>query len=98
MIRQVLRPFRGNDIRTALRTLIANYPTHGRFLQFCFLKLPARHANAVTRGTQKNRCEHRQAAGSARFKARDEASQGEKNAKVGIQSFGPKPQHRMRKM
>jgi len=24
--------------------------------------------------------------------------QGEINAKVGIQSFGPKPQHRMRKM
>ena len=42
--------------------------------------------------------EHRQVAGFARFKARDEASQGEKNAKVGIQSFGPKPQHRMRKM
>jgi len=50
--RQMLRPFRGNDIRSALRTLIDSYSGHGRFLRLCFLKLSARHGNAVTSGAK----------------------------------------------
>jgi hypothetical protein len=37
IIRQMLGPFRGNDIRTALRTLIDQYSSHGRFLPFAFI-------------------------------------------------------------
>jgi len=48
--RQMLRPFRGNDIRSALRTLIDSYSSHRRFLHLCFLKLSARQGNAVTSG------------------------------------------------
>jgi hypothetical protein len=36
IIRQMLRPFRRNDIRTTLRTLIDRHFTHGRFLHFRF--------------------------------------------------------------
>ena len=42
IIRQVLRPFRGNDIRTALRTLIDRYSSHGRFLPVVASVLPAK--------------------------------------------------------
>ena len=38
-IRQMLRPFRCNDIRPALRTLFDNYPSHGHFLHFCFFEI-----------------------------------------------------------
>jgi hypothetical protein len=65
VIRQMLRPFRSNNIRLALRTLVNNYPSHERFLHFWFfLKLPARHGNAVTSGTPKPDQQYRQAAGA----------------------------------
>ena len=38
LIRQMLGPFRGNDIRTALRTLIDRYSSHGRFLLSLLLR------------------------------------------------------------
>src|SRR5215470_2793376 len=38
IIRQMLGPFRGNDIRTALRTLIDRYSSHGRFLLSLLLR------------------------------------------------------------
>ena len=38
IIRQMLRPFRRNDIRTTLRTLIDRRFTHGRFLHFGFFE------------------------------------------------------------
>jgi len=50
--RQMLRPFRGNDIRSALRTLIDSHSSHRRFLHLCFLKLSARQGNAVTSGAK----------------------------------------------
>jgi hypothetical protein len=59
----MLRQFRGNDIRTALRTLVTNHSSHGHFPRFRVLKLPARHCKAVTRGTPKSK--HRQAAALA---------------------------------
>ena len=37
MIRQMLRPFRSNDIGTTLRTLISGYAIHKRFLSFAFI-------------------------------------------------------------
>jgi hypothetical protein len=36
-IRQMLRTFRGNNIRSALRTLIDKYSNHRRFLPFLFI-------------------------------------------------------------
>jgi hypothetical protein len=35
----MLRPFRRYDIRPALRTPVDNYPSHERFLHFCFFEI-----------------------------------------------------------